>query len=44
MLVTHDPLASSHADRIVFLSDGKVVRETGKLSAAEVVETVASAR
>ena len=44
VLVTHDPLAASFADRILFLSDGRVVHETGKLSAADVVETVASVR
>jgi putative ABC transport system ATP-binding protein len=42
MLVTHDPLAASRADRIVFLSDGRVVRETGQLSAAEVVDAAAA--
>jgi putative ABC transport system ATP-binding protein len=26
-MVTHDPLAAAHADRVVFLADGKVVRE-----------------
>jgi len=44
MLVTHDPLAASRADRIVFLNDGHVVQETGKLSAAEVVDAVAANR
>jgi putative ABC transport system ATP-binding protein len=44
MLVTHDPLAASRADRIIFLSDGRVVRETGQLSASEVVEAVAASR
>jgi putative ABC transport system ATP-binding protein len=44
VLVTHDPLAASYADRILFLSDGQIVHETGKLSAADVVETVASVR
>jgi putative ABC transport system ATP-binding protein len=43
-LVTHDPLAASYADRILFLSDGRIVHETGRLSAADVVETVASVR
>ena len=43
-LVTHDPLAASYADRILFLSDGQIVHEAGKLSAADVVETVASVR
>jgi putative ABC transport system ATP-binding protein len=42
--VTHDPLAASYADRILFLSDGRIVHETGRLSAADVVETVASVR
>jgi putative ABC transport system ATP-binding protein len=44
MLVTHDPLAASRADRIVFLNDGRVVQETGQLSPAEVVEAVAASR
>jgi putative ABC transport system ATP-binding protein len=44
MLVTHDPLAASRADRIIFLNDGRVVRETGRLSAADVVEAVAVTR
>jgi putative ABC transport system ATP-binding protein len=43
-LVTHDPLAASHSDRIVFLSDGQIVRETGRLTASEVVDTVAAVR
>ena len=44
MLVTHDPLAASRADRIVFLSDGRVVQETSQMSAAEVVDAVAANR
>ncbi len=44
MLVTHDPLAASRTDRIVFLRDGQIVRETGPLSAAEVVDAVAAVR
>jgi putative ABC transport system ATP-binding protein len=44
MLVTHDALAASRADRIVFLNDGVIVRETGPLSAADVVEAVAASR
>ncbi|MCU0270773.1 MAG: ABC transporter ATP-binding protein [Acidimicrobiales bacterium] len=27
VMVTHDPVAASHADRIVFLADGKIVDE-----------------
>ena len=44
VLVTHDPLAASYADRILFLTDGQIVHESGRLSAADVVDTVASVR
>jgi putative ABC transport system ATP-binding protein len=27
VMVTHDPVAASYADRIIFLADGKVVQE-----------------
>jgi putative ABC transport system ATP-binding protein len=27
VMVTHDPLAASHADRVVFLADGRIVHE-----------------
>src|SRR6516165_9522839 len=27
VMVTHDPVAASHADRIIFLADGKIVDE-----------------
>ncbi|WP_207457526.1 ABC transporter ATP-binding protein [Herbiconiux sp. SYSU D00978] len=46
-MVTHDPVAASHADRIVFLADGSVVEDTGRMAAADVatrmlaMETVA---
>jgi putative ABC transport system ATP-binding protein len=29
-MVTHDPIAASYADRILFLADGRVVRDLGK--------------
>jgi putative ABC transport system ATP-binding protein len=35
-MVTHDPIAASYADRIVFLADGVVVRERGRSSAEEI--------
>ena len=35
-MVTHDPIAASYADRIVFLADGAVVRDLGKSSAEEI--------
>jgi putative ABC transport system ATP-binding protein len=30
VMVTHDPLAASYADRVVFLRDGRIVRELTK--------------
>lgn len=35
-MVTHDPVAASYADRILFLADGRVVEERGRSSAEEV--------
>lgn len=35
-MVTHDPVAASRADRIVFLADGEIVDERGRTDAAEV--------
>jgi putative ABC transport system ATP-binding protein len=37
VMVTHDPTAAAIADRIVFLADGRVVRELGRSSAHEVL-------
>ena len=38
VLVTHDPLAASRADRIVFLADGQVIDEMGAPTAERVIE------
>jgi putative ABC transport system ATP-binding protein len=35
-MVTHDPIAASYADRIVFLADGAIVQERGRSSAEEI--------
>jgi putative ABC transport system ATP-binding protein len=35
-MVTHDPIAASFADRILFLADGRVVEERAKSSAEEI--------
>jgi putative ABC transport system ATP-binding protein len=40
LIITHNPLAAARADRIVFLQDGRIVRQTGKLSEAEILDTV----
>jgi putative ABC transport system ATP-binding protein len=38
VMVTHDPVAASYADRIVFLADGKVVEEMLEPTAERVLE------
>jgi putative ABC transport system ATP-binding protein len=35
-MVTHDPIAASYADRILFLADGQVVEDRGRSSAEEI--------
>jgi len=35
-MVTHDPIAASFADRILFLADGKVVEDRGRSTAQEI--------
>ena len=35
-MVTHDPIAASFADRIVFLADGRVVEDRGRSTASEI--------
>ena len=38
VMVTHDPMAASYADRIVFLADGRVVDEMREPTAERVLE------
>ncbi|MGR0320392.1 ABC transporter ATP-binding protein [Agromyces sp. ZXT2-3] len=35
-MVTHDPIAASHADRILFLADGRIVRDAQRTGAEEI--------
>jgi len=35
-MVTHDPIAASYADRIVFLADGRIVEDRPRSDAAEI--------
>jgi putative ABC transport system ATP-binding protein len=35
-MVTHDPIAASYADRIVFLADGSVTADRARSSAEEI--------
>ncbi|MGJ0202716.1 ATP-binding cassette domain-containing protein [Leucobacter sp. gxy201] len=39
-MVTHDPIAASHADRILFLADGRIVADHGAMSAEQISETM----
>ena len=37
-LVTHDPNGAAHADRILFLRDGRLVKESPRLTAAQILD------
>jgi putative ABC transport system ATP-binding protein len=37
-MVTHDPTAASHADRVVFLADGKIVDQMFQPTADRVLD------
>ena len=38
VMVTHDPVAASHADRVVFLADGRVVDDMTAPTADRVLD------
>jgi len=40
IMVTHEPSAASTADRILFLSDGRVVRDEGKKTVDEILDAM----
>jgi putative ABC transport system ATP-binding protein len=40
MMVTHDAQAAAIADRVVFLADGRIVRDLGPSSAHEILQTL----
>ncbi len=40
IMVTHDANAAAIADRVVFLRDGKVVRDAGQMSSGEIFDTI----
>jgi putative ABC transport system ATP-binding protein len=40
VMVTHDPRAAAIADRILFLSDGKVVKDLGRSNEDEIVDAM----
>jgi putative ABC transport system ATP-binding protein len=41
VVVTHDARVAAYADRVLFLADGRIVRELGSVSADEVLATMA---
>jgi putative ABC transport system ATP-binding protein len=42
VMVTHDPVAATHADRVVFLSDGKIVDEMHEPTVEKVLDRIKS--
>ena len=42
VMVTHDGRAAAHADRVLFLSDGRIVQDHGHLEADEIYDVVKS--
>jgi putative ABC transport system ATP-binding protein len=40
VMVTHDARSASNADRILFLSDGRIVADRGRMSAGDILDTV----
>jgi putative ABC transport system ATP-binding protein len=39
-MVTHDPRAAAIADRILFLSDGRIVKDLGRSNEDEIVDAM----
>jgi putative ABC transport system ATP-binding protein len=40
VMVTHDPLAAAHTDRVIFLADGRLVQELSSPTADSILATV----
>jgi putative ABC transport system ATP-binding protein len=41
-MVTHDPIAASYADRVVFLADGRIVEDKPRSAAADISQYMLS--
>ena len=44
IMVTHDAVAASRADRVTFLEDGRIVRDLGDLSGEEILDVLKAFR
>ena len=44
VMVTHDPHAAAIADRVLFLADGRIVRDTEQTDATSVIRTMEEIR
>ena len=42
VMVTHDPVAASYADRVLVLADGRIVQDVRQPGAARIAEMLAS--
>jgi putative ABC transport system ATP-binding protein len=42
VMVTHDPVAASYADRVLVLADGRIVRDLPQIGAEKIAELLAS--
>jgi putative ABC transport system ATP-binding protein len=40
VMVTHDPIAAAIADRILFLSDGRIVKDIGRSTEDQIVDAM----
>ncbi|HEU4947515.1 MAG TPA: ABC transporter ATP-binding protein [Kribbella sp.] len=40
VMVTHDPRAAAMADRVLFLADGEIVKETGRTSQHQILQII----
>jgi putative ABC transport system ATP-binding protein len=43
-IITHDPIAAARADRILFLQDGLIVQESGRMAPGEILDTIKTLR
>ena len=39
-MVTHDPIAASYADRVLFLADGRIVDDHGRSTPEQISSTI----